>query len=79
VAVHRRRRVEAALATLPVSYREVLLLVAVEGLDQSEAANICGIGGTAFRQRLKRARDLLARRLDISARRVRGVLREVNP
>ncbi|HVQ14883.1 MAG TPA: RNA polymerase sigma factor [Vicinamibacterales bacterium] len=73
------RRVEAALAALPVSHREVLLLIAVEGLDQSEAANICGISATAFRQRLKRARDLLAKRLDESARPARGVLREVNP
>lgn len=73
-----QRRIEAALATLPVSYREVLLLVGVEGVDQSEAAAICGISGTAFRQRLKRARDLLAERLEESARPARGVLREVN-
>jgi len=72
------RRIEAALAALPVSYREVLLLIAVEGLDQSEAAKVCGISATAFRQRLKRARDLLARRLGESARPPRGVLREVN-
>jgi RNA polymerase sigma-70 factor, ECF subfamily len=71
------RRLEAALATLPVSYREVLLLVAVEGLEQSEAAIVCGISATAFRQRLKRARDLLARRLDESAQGARGVLSEV--
>lgn len=71
------RRIEQALATLPVSYREALLLVAVEGVDQSEAANICGISATAFRQRLKRARDLLAKRLEESARPAHRVLHEV--
>ena len=73
------RRVEAALATLPVAYREVLLLVAVEGLGPSEAAEVCGISPAALRQRLKRARDMLAQRLDDSARTVRGAFREVNP
>jgi RNA polymerase sigma-70 factor (ECF subfamily) len=72
------RRLETALASLPVAYREALLLVAVEGLDQAEAAAICGTSSGAFRQRLKRARDLLARRLEESARPARGVLREVN-
>src|SRR5262245_35440570 len=72
------RRLEAALASLPVSYREALLLVAVEGLDQAEAAAICGTTNGAFRQRLKRARDLLSRRLEESARPARGVLREAN-
>lgn len=71
------RRIEQALATLPVSYREALLLVAVEGVDQSEAANICGISATAFRQRLKRARDLLTKRLEESARPAHRVLHEV--
>jgi RNA polymerase sigma-70 factor, ECF subfamily len=72
------RRLETALATLPVSYREALLLVAVEGIEQAEAARICGISDGAFRQRLKRARDLLAERLDESARPAGSELREVN-
>jgi RNA polymerase sigma-70 factor, ECF subfamily len=71
------RRIEAALATLPVLYREVILLVAVEGLAQSEAASICGINTATLRQRLKRARDLLARRLDAEARPAPGRFREV--
>ena len=57
-------RVEIALASLPPIYRETLLLVAVEGLEPSEAAEICGISAATLRQRLKRARDLLARRLE---------------
>ena len=58
------RRLEAALAGLPLQYREVLLLVAVEGLSPSEAAAVCGISNVALRQRLSRARAMLARRLE---------------
>jgi RNA polymerase sigma-70 factor (ECF subfamily) len=58
-----RRRIAAALASLPVRYREALLLVAVEGLRPGEAAGVCGITAEAMRQRLSRARALLARRL----------------
>lgn len=62
------RRIEVALAHLPVGFREVLLLVGVEGLRPSEAAVICGISPEALRQRLKRARDLLATRLEARAK-----------
>ncbi|HTI42803.1 MAG TPA: RNA polymerase sigma factor [Vicinamibacterales bacterium] len=58
------RRIESALAALPVAFREVLLLVGVEGLRPHEAAVVCGITPEALRQRLKRARDLLAARLE---------------
>ncbi len=57
------RRIAAALASLPATYREVLLLVAVEGLRPSEAAVICGVTAESMRQRLSRARSLLDRRL----------------
>lgn len=57
------RRVATALASLPLAYREALLLVAVEGLRHSDAAEICGVTAEAMRQRLSRARALLARRL----------------
>lgn len=70
-------RLEAALATLPATYREVLLLVAVEGMEPSEAAKVCGINAVALRQRLKRARDMLARRLDGGRAATPAVLREV--
>jgi len=43
-----------------VASREVLLLVGVAGLDQSEAAQVCGISPDALRQRLHRARELLS-------------------
>ena len=74
-----QRRVEVALATLPGTYREALLLVALEGLTPAEAAAVCGITPEAMRQRLSRARGMLARRLDPSAESSLPVLREVLP
>jgi RNA polymerase sigma-70 factor, ECF subfamily len=53
-------RLDAALASLPALYREVLLLVGVEGLRPVDAASVCGISPEAFRQRLSRARKLLS-------------------
>lgn len=58
------RRIEAAMATLPAPFREVLLLVGVEGFRPAEAAIVCGISAEALRQRLSRARALLAQRLE---------------
>lgn len=56
-------RIEAALAALPVACREALLLVGIQGLNAAEAAEACGISPEAMRQRLSRARTLMARRL----------------
>ena len=59
------RRVEAAeqigqlLRALPVAQREVLTLVALEGLPVSEAAHILGISENAASTRLYRARRAL--------------------
>jgi RNA polymerase sigma-70 factor (ECF subfamily) len=58
-----RRRLATALASLPLASREALLLVAVEGLRHADAAEICGVTAEAMRQRVSRARALLARRL----------------
>jgi len=58
------QQIETALASLPVAFREVLLLVGIEGLRPAEAAVVCAISPEAFRQRLKRARALLQQRLD---------------
>jgi RNA polymerase sigma-70 factor (ECF subfamily) len=58
------RRLEAALATLPVAYREALLLVTSDELSASDAAAVCGISPEALRQRVSRARAMLARRLE---------------
>jgi RNA polymerase sigma-70 factor, ECF subfamily len=74
-----QQRVEVALATLPGIYREALLLVALEGMTPAEAATVCGVTPETMRQRLSRARALLARRLDASAASSMTVLREVLP
>ena len=58
------RRLESALAELPAIYREVLLLVGVGGLSPADAATVCGVTPETLRQRLHRARGLLADRLD---------------
>jgi RNA polymerase sigma-70 factor (ECF subfamily) len=58
------RRLESALASLPATYREVLLLVGVEGLQPIEAAAVCGISPESLRQRLHRARTQLSQRMD---------------
>jgi len=72
VADELERRVEAALATLPAQHREVLLLVAYEGLTPGDAAAVCGIRPEAFRQRLSRARASLAEKLDLTRMTAQG-------
>ncbi len=53
-----------AFAQLAEPEREVLRLVAWDGLDVREAAQVLGCSPGAFRVRLHRARRKLARRLD---------------
>jgi RNA polymerase sigma factor (sigma-70 family) len=79
VAGELQTRVEIALATLPGTYREALLLVALEGLTPAEAASVCGVTPEAMRQRLSRSRALLAKRLDAATASSVTVLREVLP
>jgi len=57
----------------------VLLLVSVAGLDHPDAADVCGITPEALRQRLHRARAMLARVLETETRPVTPVLKEVTP
>jgi RNA polymerase sigma-70 factor (ECF subfamily) len=63
------RRLELALARLPTKYREVLLLVAVERLDPADAAGALGLRPDALRQRLARARGMIAKELERMERR----------
>jgi RNA polymerase sigma factor (sigma-70 family) len=70
------QRLAGALASLPLLYREALLLVTAEGLPYSEAAEICGVKAEAMRQRVSRARALLARRLAESERPMLATLKE---
>ena len=51
--------VRAAIDELPESYRTVLILRDVEGLDTAEAAAALGIGPDATKMRLHRARQAL--------------------
>lgn len=56
--------IEAALARLPVDYREVVVLRDVEGLSTQDAAEVLGIGERALKSRLHRGRMALRRELD---------------
>jgi RNA polymerase sigma-70 factor (ECF subfamily) len=71
------RRLEAGLAALPLPYREVLLLVGVEGLRPAEAAEVCGISPEALRQRLSRARVMLRQKLEPEIAASQPILSEV--
>lgn len=75
-ATEAERRIESALAELPVSYREAVLL-AVEGLSAVEAAQVCGISPGAMRQRLSRGRAQLVRRLEANEVPFVGALSQV--
>ncbi len=56
-------KVEQALAALPAGYREVVLLVAIEGLPAADAGAALSLSAEAVRQRLSRARGILAQAL----------------
>lgn len=58
---------ERAFAALAPAYREVALLVGVEGLQPAEVAQILGQKPDAIRQRLARARTQLAEALGAHA------------
>lgn len=53
------RRLEMALASLPLMWREILLLCGVEGFEPAEAAGILGVSNQTARKRLSRARQAL--------------------
>lgn len=52
-------RVSVAITRLPTRLREVLLLRTVDGLGQSEAADVLGVSGKTIETRLYRARAKL--------------------
>jgi RNA polymerase sigma-70 factor (ECF subfamily) len=53
------RRIERAIAALPLLYREPLLLIGVEGLSPSDVADVLGLSAEALRKRLSRGREML--------------------
>ena len=77
VATETGERLDAAIAALPLVYREALLLVAVEGLRPQDAAAISGVSPEAMRQRVSRARALVARHLEETNEPALAVLKEV--
>jgi RNA polymerase sigma-70 factor (ECF subfamily) len=68
-ATEAERALEHALAALPLAQREVLLLVAVEKMSPAEVATMLGATAETVRQRLSRARAMLAEALEPSQRR----------
>jgi RNA polymerase sigma-70 factor (ECF subfamily) len=71
-------RLEAAIASLPPMYREVLLLVGVEQLRPVDAARVCGISPESLRQRLSRARGLISRFLANHGPSIEAIRNEVS-
>jgi RNA polymerase sigma-70 factor (ECF subfamily) len=61
--VEARRELARALDALSDGDKEVLLLVAVEGMEQERAAQVLGIGYEALRQRQARARANLSAKM----------------
>ena len=61
-------RLDRAIAALPAKLKQPLLLTALEGFSQQDAAQALGISVKAVETRIYRARKLLAERLgdDIS-------------
>ena len=57
------RRLEHALASLPVDQRELLVLVGVEQMTPTEVARYLKLRPATVRKRLERARRALAARL----------------
>lgn len=57
-------RLDQAMARLPSQLKEALLLTAIEGLSQQEAAEILGVTAKAVETRAYRARRILASTLD---------------
>jgi RNA polymerase sigma-70 factor (ECF subfamily) len=57
------RRLELAVAALPVRYREVVLLVLIEGLEPRDAAAVLRLSPEAVRQRLSRGRAMIEKRI----------------
>ncbi len=63
-----QHRIERALGQLSAGYREVVLLVAIEGLSAADAGAALGLTPEAVRQRLSRARAMLSPALDPDSR-----------
>ena len=57
-------KLDRAIARLPASLKEALLLTAFDGWSQREAGDILGVSAKSIETRVYRARKILARSLD---------------
>lgn len=57
------RRLDAAIARLPAKLKEPLVLTAIDGMSQADAAALLGVTAKTVETRVYRARKLLARAL----------------
>ena len=64
----RLAQLDRGIARLPTALKEALLLTAIEGLSQQEAAEILGVTVKTVETRIYRARKALAQTLDPSLR-----------
>jgi RNA polymerase sigma factor (sigma-70 family) len=64
LAQERDAQVEAAIARLPGTLKEALILTAIEGLTQAEAAAVLGVSPKTIEMRTYRARRILSAQLD---------------
>jgi RNA polymerase sigma-70 factor (ECF subfamily) len=71
--------VERALGALRLEDREVLLLLAVEGLERAAVAKLLGVDQSALRQRLSRARSRLLAELEREAPHAESAQRKTLP
>jgi RNA polymerase sigma factor (sigma-70 family) len=58
IALEGRERLQAAVRSLPIAYRQTALLT-LEGLTPTEIAEVLGISANAVSIRMSRAKDLL--------------------
>lgn len=58
------RRVERAVALLPLKYREVILLTGIEGFESAQVAEMLHLTPAALRQRIARARAMLRQTIE---------------
>ena len=73
----RLRQLDAAIASLPVSLREPLILRVFENLSQRETAQLLGVSEKAVETRLYRAKRELATRIDRSQ--LNSLIEDVDP
>lgn len=59
VDVEERSEIGAAILTLPIHYREIILLYYFEEMNTSEIASLLGESDSTIRTRLRRAREQL--------------------